>query len=357
MKTLSLVVIAVSLKHKALSLAGGPSPRRNSPDRGLGRWDPQFVRISSSSRRAWILSQQDRGSILTLRGGNTNDNTDESSSASIRLPFKGLFLSSGSAPSPSSTQSSSYYLIWSPGFVMKFFWASASLWGIHMLQWDTQLSKVVTQQWKGISAAFPLLSSRLATSAAPNVVLPLLSSSCCLLQLLINVMVGAGGCAGFNSILGPVRPLFLAILVSLNLHTGASLRQSLFRYSLALMPEGVHYWNEYRKRQWTLTAERAEATLDRPRVRATIMVDIPTMGCVACINKIESSLRNCAPDSILTASSWLEKDRKGGCAKLEVHVDSESDLMVLSQTVVDTIEGAGFQDSTVTSLEINATLE
>jgi copper chaperone CopZ len=252
-------------------------------------------------------------------------------------------------------QASSYYLIWSPGFVQKFAWASGSLWGMHMLQWDARLSKMMTQQWKALSATFPaLLSNRVAATAAPNMVLPLLSSSCCLIQLLINVLVGAGGCAGFNTVLGPVRPLFLAMLVSLNIFTGASLRQSLWRYSIALMPEGVHFWNELRKRQWRNRVESTANSADQSRIRATVMVDIPTMGCVACINKIESSLRACAPNNVLTASSWLEEDRKGGCAKLDVYVDSEDDLKALSQTVVDAIERAGFQDSVVTATEITS---
>jgi hypothetical protein len=44
-------------------------------------------------------------------------------------------------------------------------------------------------------------------------VLGLLSSSCCVLQLLLNVF--SLGCAGFNTWLGPLRPLMLAITVSL----------------------------------------------------------------------------------------------------------------------------------------------
>ena len=38
--------------------------------------------------------------------------------------------------------------------------------------------------------------------------LSLLSSSCCVIQLALNML--SVGCAGFNSILGPARPFFLA---------------------------------------------------------------------------------------------------------------------------------------------------
>ncbi|CAD7925268.1 unnamed protein product [Amoebophrya sp. A120] len=41
--------------------------------------------------------------------------------------------------------------------------------------------------------------------------LPLLSSACCAFQLLLNAF--SIGCAGFNTVLGPVRPFFLAITI------------------------------------------------------------------------------------------------------------------------------------------------
>ena len=199
---------------------------------------------------------------------------------------------------------------------------------------------IVTQRWKAIRLA----------RAAQNMVLPLLSSSCCLIQLLINAMVGAGGCAGFNTILGPVRPIFLALLVGLNILTGASVQQSFWRYTLALMPEGVQLWNELAKRRWHNTVMRGEA--GTPKLRASILIDIPTMGCVACINKIDAKLRNCAPSNVIEASSWLEKDKKGGSARLDVFAENEEDLQSLSHTIVKTIDGAGFEGSSVTELRI-----
>ncbi|KAL3928784.1 MAG: hypothetical protein SGARI_004937 [Bacillariaceae sp.] len=221
---------------------------------------------------------------------------------------------------------------------------------MHVLQWDTRIINIVSHQWK---------ATRLA-GATQNMVLPLLSSSCCLVQLLINAMVGAGGCAGFNTILGPVRPIFLALLVGLNILTRASLKQSLWRFALALMPEGVQLWNELAKRQWHNKVLREEAKLQNsafgeagtPRLRASIFLEIPTMGCVACINKIDSSLRGCAPSQVIEARSWLEKDKKGGGARLDVFAETEDDLQLLSQSIVKSIDGAGFEGSIVTDIQI-----
>ena len=81
------------------------------------------------------------------------------------------------------------------------------------------------------------------------------------------------------------------------------------------------------------------------------------MGCVACVNKIESSLRNQAPGSIETASSWLhpkeEGGKKGGRAKIEVRVSSPNELDGLAETLVGAIEAAGFQGSTIESINVH----
>eukprot|EP00957_Ditylum_brightwellii_P175711 13378838-Ditylum_brightwellii.AAC.1 len=45
--------------------------------------------------------------------------------------------------------------------------------------------------------------------------LGLLSSSCCALQILLNLL--SFGCAGFNTALGPLRPTFLALTVAVQI--------------------------------------------------------------------------------------------------------------------------------------------
>jgi copper chaperone CopZ len=352
MKKVVLLVAAVSLRHKALGFAAARSP---SPDFRFST-KQNTAEISNSPRASWKLGNavSPKGSSLRLQGGvggqgsgNTNDFVSRGSIT--------ILASSTSSPSSlsSSQISSSYYLVWSPGFLRKFVLAGASLWGMHMLQLDVRIASIVSRQWR---------ATRLA-SATQNLVLPLLSSSCCLLQLLINAMVGAGGCAGFNTVLGPVRPFFLALLVGLNALTGASMQQSFWRYVFAMMPEGVHFWNEFAKHRWRnrvmeeetnrhSTNLTGQAVTSKPRLRATMLVDIPTMGCVACINKIDSSLRNCAPNQIVEASSWLQKDKKGGNARLEVFAESEEELQMLSNTVVKTIDDAGFEGSVVTDLQV-----
>jgi hypothetical protein len=78
------------------------------------------------------------------------------------------------------------------------------------------------------------------------------------------------------------------------------------------------------------------------------------MGCVACINKIESSLRQCAPSKIVDAASWLDPDKlKGGRAKVSFVADSKEEMDSVVQLVVNTIEGAGFGGASVATLKVD----
>ena len=301
-----------------------------------------------SRRRITFLS-----SVSNLHGGGIAGDDDEDKNAP-----------NNEVSSPNTTQQrqrlfssdnevTSYYLIWSPGFLKKFFVASSTLLGLHLIGWDIQLGRLVSQKLR-------MSVGGGGSSIIPNFLLPMLSSSCCLLQLLINVFVGAGGCAGFNTLLGPVRPYFLSMLVFLNAVTGgANIKQLLLRFTLALLPEGVYFWNSHATKRWQQkrieNMKKQEQNSSSSMIRATMIVEIPTMGCVACINKIESKLRQCdSTDKIVSATSWLENDRKGGSAKVDVIVDSEEELDEVKRMVVTTIESAGFEGSTISNLQITA---
>lgn len=79
-----------------------------------------------------------------------------------------------------------------------------------------------------------------------------------------------------------------------------------------------------------------------PPINAKITLDIPTMGCVACINKINSSIRGCGVStSILDEKSWL-KDQ-GGVAELTVSAGSIDDINTIALEVKRAVDKAGFQ--------------
>ena len=366
------IILFFSTKRNACSFAFANT--NNSPVNPFEkRRHPQHSSATKSHRQPlskWIsatsLSAGTNVSGGGGGGGGSSGNSDVRGNVK-QQQHNNVFDSTISNEASSSRDVTSYYLIWSPGFMKKFVVTSAGLIGIHVVGWDIQLARIISRKWTGLSVAAhssSCASSKLANGIIPNFLLPLLSSSCCLLQLLINVFVGAGGCAGFNTVLGPVRPHLLAILVFLNILTGANVRQVLLRFSLALLPEIVNFWNTHAKKRWQQQQKRTMKQQEQQRnensssstmTRAIMMLDIPTMGCVACINKIEGRLRQCSSlmdINIVSATSWLENDRKGGSARVEVIANSQKELEDVSRMVVETIEGAGFEGSTISHLQI-----
>ena len=98
----------------------------------------------------------------------------------------------------------SYYLVWSPGIFLR-----TVVCFVTMLVLQLSLGRALS-----ISDGIRTPASPLAQSIWRDFLLPLLSSACCGVQLLINALVGAGGCAGFNKWLGPLRPYFLGAMLS-----------------------------------------------------------------------------------------------------------------------------------------------
>ena len=122
-------------------------------------------------------------------------------------------------------------------------------------------------------------------------VLSLLSSSCCVIQLALNML--SVGCAGFNSILGPARPFFLACA----LHARVLLRRAAvaapgvdprvrqmnvyggaLAVAVAFAPEAVALVASLRRR-------RGEGAL-------SLTLDLPSMGCVACVDAVSRAVRS-----------------------------------------------------------------
>ncbi len=287
-----------------------------------------------------------RNSLIGLRGG-------EGLSEQTPLASTSASASVDSAETtPIARGSEAYYLVWSPKFFATFALATILLTTTRHFGWDHRVLDLFSGSLRFLPSGF-----------LSNLVLPLLSSSCCAIQLAVNAIsvaiMGAGaGCIGFNTFLGPLRPYLLAVVVAY--HTFQSTPSAtLFRYAIAFMPEFVFGWNEvlrsyWKKRNSSMTAGTTADGVSETTVQATLIVEVPTMGCVACVNKIESSLRSCAPDKIETASSWLNPKenggKKGGRAKIEVKASSKGELDDLAKSLVGAIEDAGFQGSTIESL-------
>jgi len=136
-----------------------------------------------------------------------------------------------------------------------------------------------------------------------------LSSSCCVLQLLLNTL--SVGCAGFNTVLGPLRPTLLAIgILSQGMSWYVMLRvarnpqwivtvgSSLLMVVMSLLPEILDLYTKRRKviinnnSGLVNNSMRKECTVSNNDGDAIdVLYDMGTsVGCSACVNKISDIL-------------------------------------------------------------------
>jgi hypothetical protein len=244
----------------------------------------------------------------------------------------------------------SYYLVISPRMMQK------TIFSILVLALTRLTIGSFRERAMSLISSSPNISgSFLLARIVQNVVLPLLSSACCAIQLIINA-VAAGGCAGFNKRLGPLRPYFLSILAYATVASYDRsilwLRGTLIRWTIALLPEIVHFWNVGVGRR--LQKSTSQQSLSDNTVEAVIEMTVPSMGCVACVQKIDSSLRQC--DKVTEARSWLIKD-KGGRAHVRALVSSDQEAQQLARTLARAVQGAGFEPCILDSVSVQLQTE
>ena len=115
------------------------------------------------------------------------------------------------------------------------------------------------------------------------------------------------------------------------------------------MPEMIYFRNE-------LNAQHAvkDAIYDGLAgincKKVVVELDIQDMGCVACINKIDATLRSSTDLGIQDAKSWLNGDGiKGGKAKIELILENSSSdektIEVVVDEIVNLVKSSGFQCS------------
>ena len=234
-----------------------------------------------------------------------------------------------------------YHLLWSPGFVKKMATTTVLLLTARNIVPTTMLA---SHSWT-VPPAWQAFASTIG--------LPLLASACCALQLAINLV--AGGCAGFNTVLGPVRPFSMGLLLVLSVFSNpngftstASVKSLAVKWSIALLPEGLHLFNTF---VLEATRQRNQSQLIiSPSVRAHVELDIPTMGCVACINSIDKALMK--SEHVLQASASLHKTGvKGGKAIVELGGASEKDIQEGVNRLCAVVEKAGFGGCTVKTVK------
>jgi len=217
------------------------------------------------------------------------------------------------------------WLVWDPGFLPRFGATLAALAAVALGLLRSPEAQLAA--WEAYQEAlFPLLSG--AHRLGWWSVVGLLSSSCCALQLLLNLV--NFGCAGFNTYLGPLRPSLCAVTLCLQgcvwATVAAAAKQgqdqamyvlpfSLLSVVLTLLPE------------LTDLANRARAGPKKQHKAAAVLA-VENMGCVACVKKV------CAAAAELDA--WAEVDLKR--AQVEVRYDEPAQL----DGVIGKLKAAGF---------------
>lgn len=272
---------------------------------------------------AFALKPHPQNLLSTLRGdAQTLSNPSISNFSSTELYISNDDKSSNIAVAKANSK---YYLIWSPSC-----WKKTVVSTIIILLLDKRIP---------LYFAKPCHQSRITTVA-----LPLLSSSCCAIQLLINALSG-WGCAGFNSVLGPVRPILLSLLLfsTWKLSSQRPIGWAILSLFVAFLPELVHTFNLIKTTQWK---KRQISFQNNDVVTAKLQLEIPGMGCVACVNKIDASIRQCKSATRITQEkSWLNAPEigKGGMAELIISASTDEDVDDIVKSVISTIREAGFE--------------
>jgi len=170
------------------------------------------------------------------------------------------------------------YLVHSPGFASAF-----CGWFVCLGLLSQLLTKYATLHWMSTWQSLHVELLIAASSWQWSGVLGLLSSACCLLQVILNVF--SLGCAGFNTYLGPMRPFFLSCTVLLQLQSwslaGANplidtryvALSSSIAASLAMMPEVLYLYH-----QCTGGA--------RTKASSVITLKLEGMGCISCATTV-----------------------------------------------------------------------
>lgn len=105
-------------------------------------------------------------------------------------------------------------------------------------------------------------------------------------------------------------------------------------------------WQQQKQASSSATTAANELNNLQELDRFVLQVDIPTMGCVACINAIDTRLR--AVPGVLQASSALKPlGEKGGSADIVI---ATKDATSATNDIIQAVADAGFDGAVLTSM-------
>lgn len=219
-----------------------------------------------------------------------------------------------------------------------------------------------------VVSAYFSINEKMMAIASRNAwwaLLGLLSSSCCALQILLNVL--SFGCSGINGILGPMRPTFVAFTVlSISaswvvawprsyqwrptaISTGLSL-------ILTLMPEIIDLQTrrraQRRRLREALSGKFDDLLLhsDRSGKRiktTTLYFHLPTLGCASCVSTVSSLLDRLENENAALVTHRVKFE--DGIIEVEVvpDTDGKANEDLLWHQISNELEDAGFPAESV----------
>jgi hypothetical protein len=164
--------IVLTLLSGALASRGNAVVQSFAIKQGVGNYLVKSSHISTSS----TFSR-----VFPVRGGHINISVPAAAATTPTSEIKNT-----------SDSIAKYNLIWSPNFWKKLT-ISLGFWAILGSLQSSKFGSFVFERYNSSHCHWPM-----------GLVLPLLSSSCCAIQLIINAVSGLG-CAGFNTVLGETR--------------------------------------------------------------------------------------------------------------------------------------------------------
>ena len=235
-------------------------------------------------------------------------------------------------PLTSSSYNKKYHLVWTPGFLPRVTCTLALIYTLSLIE-------DVRDIFDGYFEALKVEAVRGASHMKWWTLISLLSSSCCALQLFLNVF--SVGCAGFNTVLGPYRPNMIGFGVAGQIHMWKNVRlnvqysqayaATLFTFFLTFLPEWVHLINMYN--EWEVKRKKTDSVYS---ANCKIILEIQNMACVACVNTISNTIRGA--DGVLASSV----DFKSGRANVVVANDTAAKMREKIDAICERVESCGF---------------
>jgi len=293
----------------------------------------------------------------TIHKPETDSSNDNDNHLVVEASSSSLWQATATATTTTTKKKKHYYLITDPGFGSKLALNLVVLVAVIFAGFQNQ---VVYHHLADFYNQIQLSLLETAHSMALWSLVGLLSSSCCALQLLLNAC--SMGCAGFNAVLGPLRPTFLAltiVLQSVSWYVAfTNPPRSFYRHpyaptmcgtilsvTLSLMPEWISWRTQQRQ------SENTSANNNDAR-KNTMMLSfqLTTMGCAACVSTVSNVLASLEWVSNYQVSLEVGKAVIMCCntTKSSDDDDDDDDLTMLmketkrAQEVVEKLGQAGF---------------